>query len=97
MSRAEVENKRGFIDWMACQMKDRHSPPLIELCDSCEPLEREWERKSRELFERLCKDYLYQSFPTSELFQFYACGECLPEEYRKNFQYSEQGFVRYHK
>ena len=99
---AELENKKDFpsrFDCTACQLKNRHSkiPPLIEFCDSCELLKREWERKSRELFDILCKDYLYQSCPDSELFQFYACETCLPESYRKNFRYSEKGFTRYHK
>jgi hypothetical protein len=94
---AELENKRDFpscFDCTACQLKIRQ-PPLIEFCDSCELLKREWERKSRELFDILCKDYLYQSCPDSELFQFYACETCLPESYRKNFRYSEKGFTRY--
>jgi hypothetical protein len=102
VSRAEVENKRNFPSWFhckGCQLKNKHNNTMIqdEFCDSCEPLKREWEIKSQELFDRLCKDYLYQSSPYRELFQFYACESCLPEEYRKNFQYSEQGFVRYHK
>ena len=101
---AKIENERPFIKWEDCyycqsiHLKERNGcqPPIISRCDICKPKEKLWMEKSEDMFNSIKhKQFLHKTTPYTELFQFYACGDCLEPLDKKIFQYSASGFVRY--